>query len=221
VLLKSLILLLYSHWEGYIKKSSKTYLKFIAENKFKLCDLTDNFRAVALKGISKEIVSSNETLTLQNELNYIKQYSKIDNHTLDHHIKIDLEIEKDKSIVDTQDNLNPKVFKNILEIIGLTYKIEYESREKFIEKYLLGNRNSIGHGNKKLLLEDDFNMEIMSIKKLRDVIISIIENFRDEVIEYSRKEYFLKQNSEKAKEFLLKQSIELEASFKEIEIKYQ
>ena len=64
VLLKSLILLLYSHWEGYIKKSSKTYLKFIAENKFKLCDLTDNFRAVALKGISKA-----DSQRIVNELN--------------------------------------------------------------------------------------------------------------------------------------------------------
>lgn len=30
---KSLILLLYAHWEGYIKKSSKLYIKYISEEK--------------------------------------------------------------------------------------------------------------------------------------------------------------------------------------------
>ena len=30
VLLKSIILLLYAHWEGYIKKCAKTYLKYIS-----------------------------------------------------------------------------------------------------------------------------------------------------------------------------------------------
>jgi hypothetical protein len=33
VVLKSVILLLYAHWEGYIKKSSKLYIKYISEKK--------------------------------------------------------------------------------------------------------------------------------------------------------------------------------------------
>ena len=39
VVLKSVILLLYAHWEGYIKKSSKLYIKYISEKKIKLTDL--------------------------------------------------------------------------------------------------------------------------------------------------------------------------------------
>jgi DNA-binding ferritin-like protein (Dps family) len=220
VVLKSIILLLYAHWEGYIKKCSRFYLKFIADNKPRISDLTDNFRAVALKGISKEIINSKETLTLQNELGYIKKYSKIDSHTIDHHLTIDLEVEKDGSIIDTNNNLNPAVFRNILDVVGLHYQSQYETREKYIENHLLANRNSIGHGNRKLANDDDFELEINSVKKLRDVIVSIIENFRDEIIEYSRKEYFRKENQDKLSLFLAEKNKQLEAIFKDIDSRY-
>lgn len=33
---KSMILLLYAHWEGFIKKSSKCYLKYVSDKNIKL-----------------------------------------------------------------------------------------------------------------------------------------------------------------------------------------
>lgn len=220
VLLKSIILLLYAHWEGYIKKTSKTYVKYIADNKFNIAELTENFKAISLKGLAKEVLASSSTLTLSNELKLTLKYSQIGNYTLDKLIKIDLDNEKDKSIIDTQDNLNPAVFRNILELIGLRYKKEYETRERFIEKQLLANRNSIGHGNKKMLVDEDFNIEILSIKKLRDIIISFIENFRDEILEYSKSSYFLHSNVDKCKNFCEEMETKLASTFKEIETRY-
>jgi len=222
VILKSIILLIYAHWEGYIKKCSKIYLKYIAESDFKISDLTDNFRAVSLKGVTKVCIESKDSLTLANELAYIKKYSKIELHKLSEHIKIDIDNEKDSSIIDTNQNLSPSVFKNILDVIGLNYKSQYESREKYIDSNLLGNRNLIGHGNKfKTSEEDDFELEINNIKKLRDVILSIIENFRDELIEYSKQQYFLKINDHKLTIFLSQKELELTASFKEIDTRYE
>lgn len=49
VLIKSSVLLLYAHWEGYIKKSSKYYLKYVSEKKVKIKNLTTNFKAIVLK----------------------------------------------------------------------------------------------------------------------------------------------------------------------------
>lgn len=221
VVLKSIILLLYAHWEGYIKKTSRVYLKYIIENKIKVSDLTENFKAVALKGLSKEVFTSKESLSLANELTLIKRYSLIKDYTIDKLIKIDLEIEKDKSIVDTQDNLNPAVFKNILEIIGLNYNNQYEIRKSHLENDLLAYRNSIGHGNKKLSKGTEFDLEIMTIKKLREIIFSIIENFRDEIIYYSKEEYFLKENEHKIENYIIQKEVELEGIFKEIESRYQ
>ncbi|MES2566992.1 MAG: MAE_28990/MAE_18760 family HEPN-like nuclease [Bacteroidota bacterium] len=221
VVLKSIILLLYAHWEGYIKKCSKIYLKFIADSGAKFNDLTENFKAVALKGVTKVCLESKDSLTLQNELTYIKKFSKIESHTLNYYVELDIDNEKDAGIIDTQQNLSPAVFKNILEIIGLNYKSHYELKEKYIDLYLLSNRNSIGHGNKFKATEvGPFTLEIQTIKELRDVIFSIIENFRDELIEYSREKYFLKINQENLSKFLAFKEEQLGNIFKEIETKY-
>lgn len=221
VLLKSIILLLYAHWEGYIKKCSKTYLKYICEHKPLFKNLTDNFKAIALKGISKELVNSSETLNLKNEFEYIERFKNIDDLGVDKKIKIDLENEKDKNIINTQDNLNPDVFKSILKIIGLEYKKQYESKEIFINSYLLTNRNSIGHGSKELFKDEEFELEIKSLKKLRDVTIVIIENFRDELIEFAKNELYLKVNMEKAGEVALEFENKIKAEFEEIEERYK
>jgi hypothetical protein len=220
VILKSIILLLYAHWEGYIKKSSRVYLKYIINNKIKVCDLTENFKAIALKGLSKEAFNAREALSLINELNLIKKYSEISNLTIDKLISIDLSLERDKSIVNTQDNLSAAVFKNILTIIGLKYNNQYEIRKAHLENDLLAYRNSIGHGNKRLANDTDFNLQIFAIKKLRDIMYSIIENFRDEIIYYSKEKYFLKENLHKIDEYTIERETQLEAVFKEIESRY-
>ncbi|WP_051417030.1 MAE_28990/MAE_18760 family HEPN-like nuclease [Sediminibacterium salmoneum] len=221
VLLKSIILLLYAHWEGYIKKCAKTYLKYICDHKHRLSDLTENFKAAALKGVSGEIIKSSNNLTLQNEIAFIQKFSKIENHTIDVHLKIDLDNEKDKNIINTQDNLNPKVFKNILKIIGLEYKKQYESKEVFINTYLLSNRNSIGHGSKELFNDDNFELEIESLKKLRDVTIVIIENFRDEIIEFAREKIFLKVNNKKSEAVIQQFENRLKEEFDRIDNNYK
>lgn len=221
VLLKSVILLLYAHWEGYIKKTSKSYIKYVADNKYKISDLTENFRAICLKGLSKEVLKSSSTLNLANEMKLISRYNELDGLTLNKVVKVDLDSNKDKSLINTHDNLNPAIFKNIHEIIGLSYKKQYEAREKFIENHLLANRNSIGHGNRELLVTEDFDLEIISIKKMRDIVVSIIENFRDEILEYSREAYFLKSNLSKTSDFLETMENKLEASFREIETRYR
>lgn len=46
VVTKSIVLLLYAHWEGFLKKSFKYYLKYVSEKKIKIHDLTLNFKAI-------------------------------------------------------------------------------------------------------------------------------------------------------------------------------
>jgi hypothetical protein len=194
VLLKSIILLLYAHWEGYIKKSSKTYLKFISDNKIEVSRLTDNFKYFAMKGLAQEVLKSSETLTTSNDISFIKRFNEINLKTIDKLIQINLENERDKSIIDTQDNLTPTVFKKILDIIGLRYLHGYEAKNTHIERNLVKYRNSIGHGNKKLSSSEDFILELNSLLELRDIIFLIIENFRDDIIQFAKEEYYLQKN---------------------------
>lgn len=229
VVLKSVILLLYAHWEGYIKKSSKVYLKYISESKKFLNELTENFRAVVLKNLVAQCIASKDALTLQNEIAVINKLSKADKIKFKIPIKIDddenadfdVDNDLDKNIIDTHSNLNPKVFKNILSIIGLNYKSQIQSKEGYINSYLLGNRNSIGHGSKlNKKISDDFSLEINDIEKLRDIVFSIIDNFSEEIVEYSKEEFFLSSNQHKISPFLEKKESELEAIFKFIDEKY-
>jgi hypothetical protein len=220
VVLKSIILLLYAHWEGYIKKSSKLYLKYISESKKNLNELTQNFKAVALKNLISQCFQSKDSLTLQNEISVINGLSKAE--TKKFKIAIDINNDYDKSIIDTNANLKPKVFKNIISIIGLNYKSQIASKEKYIDSHLLANRNLIGHGSKyKKIIDSGFELEIKDIEKLRDIIFSIIDNYREELVEYSKEEYFLNSNKENLAIFLAQKEDELEATFKSIESKYE
>lgn len=221
VLLKSIILLLYAHWEGYIKKTSKTYLKFITENKFQVSDLTDNFKYLALKGLCKEVFKSSETLSTNNELNFILKFNEINEKTIDKLIRIDLDNERDKTIIDTQDNLTPSIFKKITEIIGLTYLDGYESKKTQIENNLVAYRNSIGHGNKKLSNNQEFQLEIVAIKELREVIFLIIENFRDDIIQFAKEQYYLKDNINLISNYTSLREAKISQEFNEILTRYK
>ncbi|NTE00486.1 hypothetical protein G6M26_23345 [Agrobacterium tumefaciens] len=220
VVLKSIILLLYSHWEGYIKKSSRVYLKFICNTNSKIGELSDNFKAVALKGVTKGIMFASETLTLQNELDYIKKFHKVETHTLSHYISIDLTNDRDASIINTNQNLNSKVLKNIIDVLGLNYKDVYETKKMYIGEHLLANRNAIGHGNRELASVNDFSLEINKIKKLREIIFSIVESLQEEMIEYCKESYFLKENQGNVAAFLAQKEAELLSAFNEIDTRY-
>src|SRR5690606_39625085 len=47
--LKTLYLLLYSHWEGFVKKYCKLYISYINQKNVKSIDLTNTYTALSLK----------------------------------------------------------------------------------------------------------------------------------------------------------------------------
>jgi hypothetical protein len=216
VILKSIILLLYSHWEGYVKKSSKFYIKFICEKKIKINSLCVNFKAVALKNNITRCIESKDSLTLANELNFIDCYLTLEEKNFS--IKIDPDSDFDNSIVNTESNLKPKVFKNILGVLGLKYKTALQTREHYINSHLLANRNLIGHGSKfENSSQKDFSLSIADIEKLKDIVFSIIDNFREELLQYIKSEYYLMANEVERLTFELEQEKYLEKMFKQIE----
>lgn len=230
VLLKSLILLIYAHWEGFVKRSSKIYLKYISEARRNLHELTDNFKAVVLKNLIQQCIDSKESLTLQNEVNVLSKLAKAERVKFkipinledgDADIEFNEDNDFDNKIINTYSNLNPKIYKNILSIIGLSYKRQLISKERYIDSHLLGNRNLIGHGSPfKQDVDNDFNLEIKDIERLRDIVFSIIENFKEEILEYAKEKFFLKENDQKMKDFIAAKEIELEKIFHSIDSKY-
>ncbi|RYD58935.1 MAG: hypothetical protein EOP56_01520 [Sphingobacteriales bacterium] len=220
VILKSLILLLYAHWEGYIKKSSKLYIKYVSEKKLKTSDLCVNFKAIVLKQHVSRCIENKESLSLVNELDFIDKYLKYQDLKFKINVKIDGD--QDNSIIDTESNLKPKVFKKILSILGLNYKNALSTREHYINSNLLLNRNSIGHGSDfDSSKQQEFDLKLKDIEKLRSIVFLIIENFRDELLEYVNREFYLNCKDSERKAFEVAKENHLEQSFKEIEENYK
>ena len=219
VLLKSIILILYAHWEGYIKKSSKLYIKYIAEKKVKIEDLTPNFKAIALKSNISKCIQNYDNLTLAHELYFINKYESMGNKKFK--INIDPDNDRESDIINTHHNLKPKVFKNIINILGLNYNDAYKIREIYISNNLLSNRNTIGHGSKfDSENQVDFELTINEIDKLKSIIINILDFHKDTLIDYVENEFYLSKNSEKKVSYDKEKDLSLQKMLDEIERKH-
>ncbi|CAM4328422.1 MAE_28990/MAE_18760 family HEPN-like nuclease [Zobellia roscoffensis] len=213
---KSLILLLYSHWEGYIKKASKLYIKYISEKKIKINLLSTNFTAITLKSQISKCIDESANLTLANELTFMASYIKKQERKFKININPDNDFEN--QVIDTHSNLKPKVFKNIIKILGLSYKSAIETREHYIDSHLLSNRNSISHGNPfDHNAQDGFSLTLTDIEKLKKIVFSIIDNFRDELLDYADGEFYKVINNEQRLIYIQKKEEELENIFVDIE----
>ncbi|MEJ6521107.1 MAE_28990/MAE_18760 family HEPN-like nuclease [Shewanella bicestrii] len=195
LILKSAILLMYSHWEGYVKNISKQYLILVSDLEIPLSSLCINFEAIDIKGDIRNCLSSSETLNLVNEINFLNKIYN-DGKKL-FKIPSSFRNEKDKSIINTKDNLNIETFQSFMKIIGLFEFTPLKTRIVYIDEKLLANRNIIAHGSKLHPKEKSFDMDIEEIKKLRDFIVLIMEFLRDELIHFAEKELYLYSNTNK------------------------
>jgi len=155
-------------------------------------------------------------LTLANELTFVSSFLKFENKKFK--VEINLDNDFDSGIIDTKSNLKPKVFKNIIEILGLNYKNALKAREHYINSHPLANRNAIGHGNKfDSTNQVNFSLSIKDIEKLKTIVFSIIDNFKEELLEYIYNKYYLETNQAKKIEFEYKKEVQLEKLFASIE----
>lgn len=142
--LRSGILLLYAHWEGYIKISCEFYLSFVKYQRLHYSELRENFIALCLKNKLTEFEQTNKA-TIHNQmidfvLNRLAQRATIPN----------------ENIIKTGSNLNSSILREILSTIGLDYSA-YELKNNLIDVILLKNRNSIAHGQFIELDDVEFN----------------------------------------------------------------
>jgi len=136
LIVKLSLLLLYSHWEGCVKNLCKLYLSYVSDLSINLADLTENYKAIALKGEIKKMFNSRDSLTMTSELSFIKFLDGADQKIFkvsNNFSKSD----KDKSIINTKSNLNYKVFTSFLEIIGIGRKECLQTQEQYIDVKLL------------------------------------------------------------------------------------
>lgn len=215
VIVKATLLLIYSHWEGFVKNACKSYLAYIASLSLELDKLTFNFEAIKLKGKVNDVINSSDSYTMQNELKIIEHLYNNNNQKFSLNSKF--KNERDKSIINTRDNLNTNVFSSFLLITGLGNRKCIELKSKYISEKVLDNRNKIAHGNRIPSYNFDFDQKIDDIKITKDILFLIMGSLAEDLQYYAENELYLHKNSKHCQDYNKKSNDRLEKKLNEID----
>ncbi len=163
--LRASIVLLYSHWEGFVKQALTFYLQHVSQQKLYNNMLRYNFLALEMRNDIEEICKSKKTSLHTKFISGIfgnaNSISKI----------------PFKKQIDTESNLNSVLFMELMQTVGLDYS-QYTSFFPLIDERLLGVRNSIAHG--EAMQKTQVTRE--SYLELHKIMINIIEMLKDQII---------------------------------------
>lgn len=169
-LVRAGVLLLYSHWEGYIKKVCEAFFHYMNFKAHKYSDLQPNFLAV---GVANEF---NGYFPQKKFGSYLKSVNFVLNDANELKFKIDV-----ASRVDTKSNLTTEVLVELLNMIGIESE-HFTNNQQYIDNKLLKYRNAIAHGertenNPDLSIDEtEFNEIYTRVNSLVDHFESIVCN---------------------------------------------
>jgi hypothetical protein len=161
--LKLLVVLLYSHWEGFIKSTSVAYCEFLNGKGIKYSELKDSFKVYCI------LNKFNGTFPSTKFSSYIEAITVL-NHDLDEKLRINTEL-----YINTQSNLKSAVLKDIVQKLGLDYIAEYELREQLIDQRFVVLRNAIAHGENR-------EVDEATVKDLYEEITNLIDCFKNQML---------------------------------------
>lgn len=150
---KVLVLISYSHWEGFVKSISRAYLSYL------------RFMSYPRERLSEKIIAP---MLLQ--LGGQKHKDKVNllNDILcDPTKKIDFNIDL---LIDAESNLNFEVLEKIMHNIG-TNADHFDLHKQFIDQQLLGTRNPLAHGEEKFI---DHKRSI----EIADTVMDMISQYK-------------------------------------------
>lgn len=161
--LRTSVLLLYAHWEGFIKNASSYYLSYVKHQKLTYKELNNCFVALSLKQKIKVFEATNKATVHTQFVDYIQTAENLV-------AKIE-----DLNVIKTGSNLNSLILKEILTTIGMDYS-PYELKANMIDEQLLNYRNTIAHGEYLMVDQKEYKLLHSEIFKMMRNIKTEIEN---------------------------------------------
>lgn len=157
-LIKSIVCISYSHWEGFAKYASRVYLEYIQFLSLDNSKLSNNLKAAF-------------TAFLRNNIPLIERVETFrqlfTNVQFKHHIPVN-------ELTNTHDNLNYEFLVELACNIDFDYS-EFVTKKKFIDGSLLNYRNKFAHG------EANYEVDIDKAKDIASNTLSLISIFKDEI----------------------------------------
>lgn len=157
------VVLLYAHWEGFIKNAAEYYLIYIKFQKLNLNEVNSNILALSLKQKIKEFNATNKATYHVQFVDYFKNklteratFSETDS-------------------IRTGSNLNSTILEEILATVGIDFT-PYELKSNLIDSQLLNYRNSIAHGNYLPVDKDEYEIMHIEILSMLDRLSTDISN---------------------------------------------
>jgi hypothetical protein len=153
--------LLYAHWEGFVKVCCERYIEFVARRRLRYNELNDGLLALVLRS------RLNRFLSVDSGEGHIEFIRFLLN-------RLTSRAEMPKSLaIHTGANLNASRFRDIVLTLGLDYT-PFELKERLIDTQLLHWRNNIAHGKVLCPKEDDF-------QTLYKEVADLLRNFKDQL----------------------------------------
>lgn len=159
--LRSGVLILYAHWEGWVKSVAQLYIRYVNTQRPTYDLLSAAFLGNALK-VKISAIEQTTSPTVHNE------FASFLREGLNERAKLS------EDLVRTESNLSSRVLSDVVERLGLPRRDVYSTRANLIDEELVNRRNTIAHGKYLELQLDDF-------LALHTNVLELLELFTDDV----------------------------------------
>lgn len=134
---RSGITMLYAHWEGFVKAAGESLVEFVRDQKLKMGELAPGYLAIALR---KELAGVRDSKSGAIYPELAVSNAVVDGYNREANIR-------PTGSIPTASNLSWKQFAMVAARLGIDVS-ELELLEHLIDVRLVGNRNTIAHGDR-------------------------------------------------------------------------
>jgi hypothetical protein len=154
--LRAGVVLLYAHWEGWVKTVAQLYVRYVHTMAYPYDQLSTPFLGNALKTKMSIMDETTKPLLHNGFASFIRT-------------ELSSRAPLSEDLVRTEFNLSSNVLYDIVERLGLEKRELYVSRAPMIDNDLVHRRNTIAHG------------EFLDFETLRSNVLELLELFTDDV----------------------------------------
>lgn len=169
-LIRGGVVLLYAHWEGFVKQATSHYYNYVVLHRYPLKDLSESFIAFSLRKQLDISLSANKISKQIEGIKFIlNQLNKRAN------LPINLPFKTS--------NLNYETFVEYCLLLSLDIS-KFELKKNFIDLKLVKNRHKIAPGNYLEINENDFDeiydktIDLLSILKAEILNSAVLKAFK-------------------------------------------